>query len=671
MLESLAALHSGKFARVEHEKCMHKGDDFCQYIISWEHPPFIIWKVVLNYAVLLSIFISVMSFFVIPLSSWAISVSLDIFLVMILAVYVGFREKRELVRIVERQSNAAWDLLKQTDIHYSNLALIQELGQAISSILDINLLCKTVMNLMHKRLSYDRGLILLAGIDRTSLRFIAGYGYEPEFDTLLTQSNIIPDIRAKKTPLTETFIDQVPNIVEDISDFNEYLTEEQRILLQKAGVSKFICVPIVYEQISLGVLCVDNLDSIKPFTQSDVNLLQGIASQIAISINNASFFKKIQENEQRYRTIFENTSNATVIIDEDMTIVLANTEFEKLSGYSRDELEGKMLWVDFVREQDLEKMKDFHCSRRINPGASSSRYEFQFIDRQGNVKDIYLAVDMIPATKQSVASLLDITERKRSELEKKSLERQLQQAQKMESIGTLAGGIAHDFNNLLMGIQGNASLLMLDIDASHQFIERLKNIELYVRNGSELTKQLLGFARGGKYAAKPTVINELIAKSSEMFGRTKKEISIHRKLQDDIWTVEVDRGQIDQVLLNLYVNAWQAMPGGGDLYLETRNEVLDDIFVKAYGVKPGKFVKISVSDTGVGIDESTRIRVFDPFFSTKEMGRGTGLGLASAYGIIKNHGGIIDVYSEIGKGSTFVIFLPASGAEVISKDVEA
>lgn len=142
-------------------------------------------------------------------------------------------------------------------------------------------------------------------------------------------------------------------------------------------------------------------------------------------------------------------------------------------------------------------------------------------------------------------------------------------------------------------------------------------------------------------------------------------------MQDDIWTVEVDRGQIDQVLLNLYVNAWQAMPGGGELYLETRNEILDNIFVKAHGVKASRFVKISVSDTGVGMDESTRERVFDPFFSTKEMGWGTGLGLASAYGIIKNHDGIIDVYSEVGKGSTFVIFLPASGEEVISKDVEA
>ncbi|MBW1677726.1 MAG: response regulator [Deltaproteobacteria bacterium] len=153
-----------------------------------------------------------------------------------------------------------------------------------------------------------------------------------------------------------------------------------------------------------------------------------------------------------------------------------------------------------------------------------------------------------------------------------------------------------------------------------------------------------------------------------MFGRTKKEIKIHRKHQKDIWPVEVDRGQIDQVLLNLYINAWQSMPRGGDLCIETSNVVLDENYTKAFGVKPGNYVKTSVTDTGVGIDEATQQRIFDPFFTTKEMGRGTGLGLASAYGIIKSHGGIINIDSEKGKGTTFNIYLPASEKEVTIKE---
>ncbi|NVL91190.1 MAG: response regulator, partial [Desulfobacterales bacterium] len=258
----------------------------------------------------------------------------------------------------------------------------------------------------------------------------------------------------------------------------------------------------------------------------------------------------------------------------------------------------------------------------------------------------------------------EITERKRAEEEKKALETKLQQAQKMEAIGTLAGGIAHDFNNLLMGIQGHTSLLMLHIDSDHPHLERLKGIQDMVQTGANLTRQLLGFAMGGKYEVKPTDLNKLIKQSCEMFGRTQKNIEINIKYQKGIWPVEVDWGQIHQVLLNLYVNAWHAMPGGGYIYIETSNVMLDENDTKPFNVKPGKYVKVSVTDTGAGMDKTTQQKIFDPFFTTKEMGRGTGLGLASAYGIIKNHCGIINVYSKKGKGTTFNIYLPTSEKEV-------
>ena len=175
--------------------------------------------------------------------------------------------------------------------------------------------------------------------------------------------------------------------------------------------------------------------------------------------------------------------------------------------------------------------------------------------------------------------------------------------------------------------------MMVDTDTSHPHHEHLKGIEGYIKSATELTRQMLGFARGGKYEVIPTNLNELVKNSSEMFGRTQKEITIYPKYQKDIWSVEVDQGQIEQVLLNLYVNAWQAMAGGGKLFLETENVTLDEYLAVAYGVDPGKYVKISVTDTGAGMDKKTQQRIFDPFFTTKEMSRGTGLGLASAYGI--------------------------------------
>ena len=249
----------------------------------------------------------------------------------------------------------------------------------------------------------------------------------------------------------------------------------------------------------------------------------------------------------------------------------------------------------------------------------------------------------------------------------KKLEAQLQHALKMEAMGTLAGGIAHDFNNLLMAIQGRASIMLMKKDSSHPDIRYLRGIEDDIESAADLTRQLLGFARGGKYEVKPTDLNELIKKQNRMFGRTKKEITINGTYEENLWPVEVDRGQVQQVLLNLYVNAWQAMPAGGDLYIRTQNATLDENYTKPYQVEPGRYVQISVTDTGVGMDRATRERIFEPFFTTKEMGRGTGLGLASAYGIVKNHGGFINVYSEKGHGSTFNIFLPASEEEVIEE----
>lgn len=248
---------------------------------------------------------------------------------------------------------------------------------------------------------------------------------------------------------------------------------------------------------------------------------------------------------------------------------------------------------------------------------------------------------------------------------KKELEAQLVHAQKMEAIGTMAGGIAHDFNNLLMGILGNVSLILSDEDSRQRCEGELKAIEQCVQNGAGLTRQLLGFARRGKYEAVPMDLNPLIEESAKMFNRTRKEITIYGKYHPELWAVEADRGQIEQVFLNLLVNAWQAMPGGGNIYLQTENVTLAENVVKPYDLNPGNYVKISITDTGVGMDEATRLRVFEPFFTTKEPGRGTGLGLASVYGIIANHAGIIEVNSEKGVGTTFTIFLPASRKEKV------
>lgn len=256
----------------------------------------------------------------------------------------------------------------------------------------------------------------------------------------------------------------------------------------------------------------------------------------------------------------------------------------------------------------------------------------------------------------SIIILSDVTEQKQ-------LEEKLQQAKKMEAVGTLAGGVAHDFNNLLMGVQGNISLMLLDLKPGDSHFEEVASIERCVDSAAKLTKQLLGFARGGKYVVKATSLNEMIRKLKGMFERTNKNIRFHEKFQDDLWSVEVDQGQIEQVIMNLFLNACQAMPEKGELRVLTENVTLSQSFVKNFDVKPGNYVKISVIDTGYGMDLAVQQRIFEPFFTTKEVGEGSGMGLASAFGIVKNHNGIIECISTRGKGSTFNVFLPVSRRE--------
>ena len=367
----------------------------------------------------------------------------------------------------------------------------------------------------------------------------------------------------------------------------------------------------------------------------------------------------LKRSEEKYRTLFEDSRDAVYITTREGKFIEANQSFLDLFGYSREEMIDLKAQEAYVNPDDRSRFQ-----KEIEQKGSLRDFEVKLRRKDGAEMDCLISATVRRADDGSILGyqgiIRDITEKKR-------LEAQFQAAQRMEAIGTLAGGLAHDFNNILMGIQGNTSLILLNKTSTHPDYERLKNIEQGAKTGAELTRQLLGFARGGKYEVKPTDLNELIERTSDMFGRTKKEIAIHTKYQKDIWAVEVDQGQIEQVLLNLYVNAWQAMPGGGDLYIETENVTLDEDYVKPFDVEPGRYVKISVTDTGVGMDEATKQRIFEPFFTTREMGRGTGLGLASVYGIIRNHGGIINVYSEKGKGTTFEIYLPVSQRELIKE----
>jgi len=359
--------------------------------------------------------------------------------------------------------------------------------------------------------------------------------------------------------------------------------------------------------------------------------------------------------KEKFRVLVEESPYGVAIIGKEGDYTYMNPGFVEIFGYTLKEIPTGRDW--FEKAYPDQEYRNQVISTWISdlkaaaPGETRPR-TFTTTCKDGSKRKIEFR-SMTMDTGDQFIIYEDITERER-------LEEQLQLAQKMEALGTIAGGIAHNFNNLLTGIMGNTSLILMDTEPIHPHYGRLKSIEKLVEGGSKLTRQLLGYARKGFYEIKPISVNRIVLETSDAFETTKKEISVHRELAEDLTGIKADQGQIEQVLWNLYINAADAMPGGGDLFVKTMDVTDKDMVGKPYKPKPGNYVLIRVRDTGVGMDQKTMKRIFDPFFTTKELGAGTGLGLASVYGIIKAHRGYIDVESREGEGSTFEIYLPGS-----------
>lgn len=374
--------------------------------------------------------------------------------------------------------------------------------------------------------------------------------------------------------------------------------------------------------------------------------------------------KGLEESQKKYRQVVENSIEG-MLVTQNRKIVFANKAVRDFLALSPEEVMAIDDPFEFVHPGDRKLAFENHV-KRLRDEDALLRYNIRVVNPRGEVR--WVEASGLKIMWEGNPAILnfysDITDRKRAEEERERLQVQLEHIQRMETIGILAGGIAHDFNNLLMAIQGNVSLGLLDTSADSPVHERLEYIEEQVRQGSELTKRLLGFSRRRKYEVSPADLSEVISIQNRMLGRTKKDVKIREEYDEDLWTADVDRGQIEQALLNLYVNAWQAMPDGGELHVQAKNVVVSDHDARMHQVAPGRYVEVAVTDTGEGMSEEVRRRVFEPFFTTRERGRGTGLGLANVYGIVKNHGGFITVESEKGKGSTFKVCLPASGHAV-------
>ncbi len=668
-LESLPKLFTDNFATIEHPECYHRGDDACIYMISWKTTQSTFWTRISKYALLATLLLTVVSGLIFSMTHTLILFLVSSLMTLIIYCKTIHSKNEELARTITSQGDSAKDLLNAANARYNDMSVIQEISSESSAILDVNRLIHRVIPIMQKRLNFDRAMIMSIRDDSGSLEYVASYGHTQEQLKVLQQARFNLNNPKARGPFVKAVKEQRPFLVEDVDEIFSYLSKSSKIFADTIASPSFICVPLVYNQKAFGILAVDNWNSQKPLTKSDTGILSGIASQIAAGIANADSFKKLQESEnkfrklykeskqdeQLYRSLIHSSADAIATCDLAGRIKYISPEFVNVFGWSITEIESSPF--TFIAKPEYET-----CHSMIREVAESGKphrgFASKCITKEGHLLDVLISVSRYNDHNGNPMGLLliirDISENKR-------LETQLLQAQKMEAIGTLAGGIAHDFNNLLAVIKGNLSLMRLDFDDDHPIMARIQNIDQQVDSGAKLTSQFLGYARKGSYEVKPLDLIKVVNESAQAFGRTRKEITLELDLPKEKLIIEADRTQLEQVLFNLFVNAADAMPDGGRLDLKTAQIAAQEILDEDFRPKPGTYILIEISDTGIGMSSEIQKRMFDPLFTTKKMGKGTGLGLASVYGIIQSYNGYITVKSAEGKGTRVRVYLPASG----------
>jgi PAS domain S-box-containing protein len=370
----------------------------------------------------------------------------------------------------------------------------------------------------------------------------------------------------------------------------------------------------------------------------------------------------LKESEERFRTLMENIDAVAVQgYGPDGTTQYWNKASERLYGYSRQEAIGRNL-LDLIIPSEMKGAVVEEMQEMAESGQPIPSGELLLMHKDGSRIPVisHHAIVRVPGREQELFCLdVDITERKKAEEERENLRKQLNQAQKMESVGRLAGGIAHDYNNMLGVILGHTELALFQADESHDLHSDLKEIQAAAQRSADITKQLLAFARKQTISPKKLDLNNTVESMLNMLRRLiGEDIDLVWKPSAHLWPVKMDPSQIDQILANLCINAKDAIAGVGKLTIETGKQTFDEEYCNENpGFIPGDFVMLAVSDNGCGMDKDTLDNLFEPFFTTKEAGKGTGLGLATVYGIVKQNKGFINVYSEPGQGSTFKIYL--------------
>ena len=678
--ESLARLFTDKLANVDHPECYHKGDSHCRYVITWKKTTALVWKRIRNYVLLLAGLCSLTLFWFMPAAIWSVMVLVFALLSAGVSNYAEYLEKKELTQTVETQKATAEDQIQESKIRYNNALLVQEIGQAASKILPIDDLLKSAINVMDKRLDFDRGLIMLANEEKSHLNYSAGFGHTEKQENFLKGLEFNLNNPRSKGLFIRTMRECKPILIQDIREIEDTLSPRSLEFAKQMGGQSVICVPIVYEQDALGILAVDNIKSKTPLRQSDVNLLMGLASQLATSIMNARSFVKLQQSENKYRELVETANSVILRAETGGRITFSNEFAQRLFGYTENEMLDKnaeqiILPSGRANRQGFEALVSSLQKNPDRPMVNENETE------RRNGQKVWIAWTYQPIFnekghfKEILCIGNDITELKRADREKKDLQAQLQRAQKMEAIGTLAGGVAHDLNNILSGIVSYPELLLMEISESSPLRKPILTIQKSGEKAAAIVQDLLTLARRGVAATEVVSLNSIVSEyllspEHEKLEIDYPDVKVERHLEANLLNILGSPVHLSKTVMNLVSNAAEAMLDGGKIIIRSENRHEDKNKNAFDEIGRGDYVTLTVEDTGIGMAPEDIERIFEPFYTKKSMGRsGTGLGMAVVWGTVKDHGGFIDIDSKEGQGTSITLYFPVTRQELI-KDAD-
>ncbi|MCB0210003.1 MAG: GAF domain-containing protein [Anaerolineae bacterium] len=553
--------------------------------------------------------------------------------------------------------------------HNQQLAQLNKASQTFISTLDLDQVLTALLQEVCDLLNITGGSVWLIDADTNEL--VCRQATNPEMEIA----------RLRRLPYGQGIVGWVVQngeslIVSDTrTDQRHYKGIDEQLGIEMRSI---LSVPLRIKQRVIGVLqAVDTQPN--RFVAKDQALLEPLAVTAAIAVENARLFEQAQreiaerkraEEElqlrnrqmQRLTTAIEQSVESVIITDTKGIIVYVNSAFERITGYSRAEAVNQKL-SELIRSGK----QDDAVYREIWSTISAGKvWHGRLINRK---KDgtFYTDEAVISPVRNEDGHIINYVSVQRDVTREIQLEEQYHQAQKMQAVGLLAGGVAHDFNNLLTPIRGYAEMIEIELPEEHSELKELAHkIQEVSLQAATMVKQLLIFSRKQITTPKIVSLNDIVDNISQLLERLIEEyIEVKTNLSSELWAVKADPTQIEQVIVNLAVNARDAMPEGGKLTIETKNSVIDDSYTADHlEVEQGEYVQLIVSDTGIGMSKELQRRIFEPFFTTKEKGKGTGLGLATVFGIIKQNGGHIWVYSELGQGTTFKVYLPRATERV-------